>query len=121
MERILIVEDEPLIALDLRYACEDLAIDTVMAATSRSALEALDGARGSPDAIDGAIVDVNLGRGESCGAIVDRLQALEIPFGLNTGDLNRSGEQLDAIDAPIMAKPNVASDVVKRLLELGKR
>lgn len=113
MKCVLLLEDEPFIALDLKYACDDAGIDAVTAATCSQAMDALDRHR-----FDGAVLDVNLGRGETCQAVAERLKAGGVPFVLNTGDLNRAGEFLRNIDAPIIAKPNAASYVIDRLLEL---
>lgn len=114
MKRVLIIEDEPLIALDLRYACEDAGLEAVVVATCRQAMEAID----TGDRIDGAILDVNLGRGETCAAAAQALRERNIPFVLNTGDLDRAGEYLRDIDAPIVPKPSSAEAVVKLLMEL---
>ena len=109
---ILIVEDEPFVALDLKYACEDEGMGAVTVGTCRQAMAMLDEHR-----FDGAILDVNLGPGETCDAIAKALRESGIPFVLNTGDLECAGEFLRGIEAPIMAKPNSAADVVRRLLE----
>ena len=113
LKSILIVEDEPLTALDLRYACEDAGFQAVGVTTSRQAMEAL----GSDTAITGAVLDLNLGRGESCAAIARALRERDIPFVLHTGDKNRSDVDLAAIDAPIIAKPSAAAEVIRSLLD----
>lgn len=117
MQCILIVEDEPFIALDLKFACEDAGISAVTASTTREALAAL----AANDGIDGAVLDVNLGNGETCEAVADALRERGVPFVLNTGDLNRAGEYLRGIDAPILAKPSAANEVVERLLDHGRK
>lgn len=113
MKCVLILEDEPFIALDLQYACEDAGLEAVMARTSRQALDAIAGNK----AIDGAVLDVNLGRGESCEAVARVLRERGVPFVLHTGDLDRTGELLRDMDAPILAKPTAAAAVIERLLE----
>lgn len=114
MKCVLILEDEPLIALDLKYACDDVGIGSVTAATCRQASDALD-----KHTFDGAVLDVNLGRGESCEVVAKALKDRGVPFVLNTGDLDRAGEFLRDMDAPIIGKPNMASQVIARLLELA--
>ena len=114
MKCVLILEDEPLIAIDLQFACEDLGLRSVTAADCGQALEAY-----GLQAFDGAILDVNLGKGETCEAVVRRLRADGIPFILHTGDLNRVGEYLREVGAPIVAKPSPAETVVERLLALA--
>lgn len=110
---ILVVEDEPFVALDLKYACEDQGYEAVTAATSSQALETL-----ADHPVIGAVLDVNLGRGETCEAIAQALKQRSIPFVLHTGDLDRAGEYLRGIKAPIISKPSTASTVIARLLDL---
>lgn len=110
MKWVLILEDEPLIAMDLAMAFEDCSIETVTAVTCAEACTAL-----KDQQIDGAVLDVNLGGGETCEEIAIVLKERAIPFILNTGDLDRSGELLRAIDAPVVAKPTPADRVVERL------
>lgn len=115
MNCILILEDEPLVALDLKYACEDAGLSAVTAANCPQALGALD-----EHPVEGAILDVNLGQGETCERVAAELRKRAIPFVLNTGDLNRAGEFLRGIDAPIIAKPSGADYIVERLLKLRR-
>lgn len=108
---ILIVEDEPLIALDLGYACADAGLAHKTAATSRQAMAIL-----KEGGISGLILDINLGRGETCEGVAAFAQENGIPFVLNTGDLDRVGETLREMNAPIIAKPSSAEAVVSTLL-----
>lgn len=112
-ETILVVEDEPFVALDLKYACEDQGYAAITASTCRQAITAID-----ETAFIGAVLDVNLGRGETCDVVAKALKDRAIPFVLHTGDLDRAGEYLRGIDAPIVAKPSTASAVVSQLLDL---
>lgn len=114
MNRVLILEDEPLIAMDLSMAFEDCAIAAVTAVTCAEASTAL-----AEQAIDGAVLDVNLGKGETCEPVAVELRARGVPFLLHTGDLDRAGEALRDLDAPILAKPSGADDVVSRLFGLN--
>lgn len=112
---VLVLEDEPLIAFDLQQALEDVGIGAVLA---RSCLDAETRLADNP--VDGAILDVNLGQGETCESVALALRAKCIPFILNTGDLDRSGELLRKIEAPIVAKPTPAETVVERLLAVAQ-
>lgn len=109
----LVLEDEPFIALDLKMAFEDIGKDASVASSVAEAAEILD-----RSAIRGAVLDVNLGHGETCWPIAERLAAMGVPFILHTGDLDREGERLRALDVPIIAKPSLAETVVERLLAL---
>ena len=114
MKRILILEDEPLIAMDLQLAFEDAGTDAVVTVCCEDALEAIR----STD-FDGAVLDVNLGQGETCEPVAVDLRKRGIPFLLHTGDLDRAGEALRDLEAPILAKPSGAEDVVSKLLGLN--
>ena len=111
---VLVLEDEPLIAMDLQWALEDAGIDAV---TARSCPEAMDALKNK--AVDGAILDVNLGKGQTCESAAMELHRLGLPFVLNTGDLDRSGELLRRINAPVVAKPTPSEMVVERLLAIA--
>ena len=114
MKNILILEDEPFIALDLQLAFEDAGANAVVTVSCDEAFEAI----ASTD-FDGAVLDVNLGKGETCEPVAVELRTRRIPFLLHTGDLNRAGEALRDLEAPIMAKPSGAEDVVSRLFGLN--
>ena len=114
-KRYLIVEDEPLIAMDLEFAFADANALSVSASSVDAALAAIDRFR-----FDGAVLDVNLGRGETCERAARRLTELGIPFVLHTGDLNRVGELLRSLGAPILPKPLAAEEVVRHVMGLTR-
>lgn len=110
---VLILEDEPFIAMDLNLAFEDADIVAHTATTTRAALELY---RKKP--IAAAVLDVNLGGGETCLAMAQELKRNSVPFVLHTGDLDRAGELIRNIDAPIIAKPANVRLVVEQVLAL---
>jgi len=61
---------------------------------------------------------VNLGRSETCEPVAVELKKRGVPFLLHTGDLDRTGEALRELNAPIMAKPSGAEEVVAKLFGL---
>lgn len=77
---VLVVEDEPYIALDVAFAIEDA--DGQVAGPAASAAEALALISGGP--VDAAILDVNLGD-EDISPVVAKLTELGIPMILQTG------------------------------------
>ncbi len=110
VRRILIVEDEPLIAMMLEDFLETLDRELVGSVDSvAGALELV--ARGG---IDGAILDVNLRAGEQSWPVADALAAAGVPFVLATGG---SGDAI--IEAhrgcPVLAKPFTLDAVEKAL------
>jgi DNA-binding NtrC family response regulator len=79
-KRILVVEDEPIVAMMLEDLLEDLGAVTVgPASTVSEASRLIDG-----HALNGAILDINLGT-ERSHAIALRLQDLGVPFIFATG------------------------------------
>jgi len=79
--RVLIVEDEYLLAEELRHELTEAgAIVTGMASTVKDALALIDGG----GELDGAILDVNIG-GKPVFAVADRLMDLGVPFVFTTG------------------------------------
>lgn len=115
----LLLEDEPLILLDLEFAVEDAGGQFVSTACPAQALAFI--AAADP-AIDLAILDVNLGRGETCEAVARELQARGIPFILHSGDLDRRNETIRTIGARVVAKPASTGRVVaEAVAELRQR
>jgi len=107
--RILVLEDEPLIAMALEDWLAELGHDTVgPVASAPAALAAI--AATSPDA---AILDVTLRGGDSYG-VAAALRERGIPFVFATG---RDVAAIDArfADAPILTKP-FQEDAVRRVL-----
>jgi DNA-binding response OmpR family regulator len=111
LQRILIVEDEPLIAMMLEDFLEALNKTHVATCDSvNAALAVIDAER--PDA---AILDVNLSGGEKSWPVADALAAHNIPFVLSTG----GGEDVPAhAGRPRLVKPYTMENVAKALAEL---
>jgi CheY-like chemotaxis protein len=95
---ILIVEDEPLVALDVRAALNAAGASVVSAANCSEALRMVD----SPG-LSAAIVDIDLGRGEDCSEVCERLSERRIPFLFFTGEV-RPNILLKWPDAPVLTK-----------------
>lgn len=111
--QVLILEDEPFIAMDLRFAFEDAGVEAYTASTCDQAMALIE-----QQAIDVAVLDVNLGNGETCEDVAFTLRNSGKPFALHTGDLDRAGEYLRKMKAPIIAKPTPADRVVEQILAL---
>ena len=110
---VLILDDEPIILMDLEFALEDAGAVVLDARSVDEALELIE--RQLPDA---AILDVNLGRGTTCAPVALRLHKLGVPFVLHTGDLDRQGELVETLGAPVIPKPSSGPQVVRRVLGL---
>jgi CheY-like chemotaxis protein len=108
---VLIVEDEPLIALDLHDALHKAGASILAATTVNEALELIAYAQ-----ICAAIVDVSLG-GDDCSSVCAALAKRSIPFMFYTG--YSSGEALSAWShAPAVSKPAPSSTMVDTIVQL---
>ncbi|MBN8807437.1 MAG: response regulator [Sphingomonas sp.] len=112
VQRILIVEDEPLIAMMLEDFVDALGktcvgtCDTVQSALATIADE-------TPDAV---ILDVNLSGGEKSWPVADALAEKGIPFVLSSG----GDEVVDGhADRPRLSKPFTMDGMEKALAALG--
>lgn len=99
VDRVLILEDEPLIAADIAFILRRAGYVALGPAHDVAAAHALLDA----GVVDAAILDVNLG--QSCDfETADRLEAEGIPFCFLTGHSRRIVEGRFA-DRPMLAKP----------------
>ncbi|SEL37100.1 Response regulator receiver domain-containing protein [Roseovarius nanhaiticus] len=102
MRRILVLDDEALIALDLAGVLEDEGFAVCGPYNSvDDALDAIDA-----HAPDGAILDVNLGQDKTSAPVADRLGQHDIPFAFLTG-YEQIDEKLEERhrDRPRLGKP----------------
>ena len=113
-QHILLVEDEPLIAMMLEDFLDILG--KTVAGSADCVADAL--ARIAQGGIDAAILDVNLRGGEKSWPVADALAAAGIPFVLATGG---SGDAVapEHRDRPVLAKPFTMDGVEKALADLG--
>jgi len=114
MSRVLIVEDEPLIAMMLEDFLD--VLDHTCAGTADSVAEAL--ALVESAAPEAAILDVNLRGGEKSWKIADALAAADIPFVFATGG-GSDGLPEEHRARPQLAKPFTIDGVKKALDALG--
>ena len=112
-QRILIVEDEPLIAMML----EDLLdmLGKAVAGTADNIVSAL--ALVEAGGLDGAILDVNLRGGEVSWPVADALAAAGVPFLIATGGSDDAIAEAHR-GRPVLAKPFTMDGVEKALAAL---
>ncbi len=108
---ILLVDDEPLILMDLEFAAEDLGLRCL---TATNVAQALAFAENEP--VDCAVLDVSLKANETCLPIARALDAKDIPYVIHSGDLDRQNERIRSLDAPRFAKPCQSSTVIREAL-----
>ncbi len=114
--RVLVVEDQMLIAMDLEQMLGDHGATDVI--TAGSTAEALDKLRGvTPDV---AILDVNLGS-ETSARVAEELTRRGVPFAFATGYSDRSMISAQFSAAPVVRKPYEATAIVNQIARLLKR
>lgn len=109
--RVLVVEDEALVAMLLEDMLSDLGAQVV--ATAGSVKEAVDLARAG--GLDVAILDVNLGS-DSSAPVAEALAAAGTPFVFATG-YGESGVPEAFRGRPALQKPYGMNDVARLLAE----
>ena len=111
--RILVVEDEMLLLMNIEMALEELGCSDIRAAASVAEALALLDLR----EFDAALLDVNLG-GEKSYPVADALIARGIPFAFSTG-YGDHGDRAELGDRPLLRKPYLRSDLVAVLEQLA--
>jgi len=114
--RVLVVEDEPLVALQIREALAEAGC-TILGPAS-GLVEAVEQLSGTP--IDMAILDVNLG-GTPSFPVADILRARRVPFAFCTGYAGAAELPPRFAGVPILAKPFVVDDLIGTLGRLGEQ
>lgn len=115
-KRVLIVEDEALLALELQFAFEDEGAEVIGPAMS---LDMALGVVALHDEIDYAVLDVDIA-GKEVYPVAAILQQRGVPFLFHTGHGSRS--QLAAMfpGAVTCIKPAMPNALVLQLLRLGR-
>ena len=105
---ILLLEDEPVILMDLEFAAEDYGSEPLSAAGIDMALRLI----ATAGRVDVGVLDVSLGNGTNCVPVACELRRRGIPFILYSGDLDRQEETVRELEAPLIAKPMAADKVI---------
>ena len=116
---ILLLEDEPLILMDLEMAAQDQGCHPITATTPEAALLAL----AEPNKqINIAVLDVSLGGGKTCLQVAQALNDAGIPYILHSGDLDRYDERVRSLGAQLVPKPTHSDEVIRIALgHIGER
>lgn len=112
---ILLLEDEPIILMDLEYAVEDLGLRPLCATSVGEALGLLETAQG----LIAAVLDVSLARGQTCVPVAMELERMGVPFLLHSGDLNRADETVRRLGVRHITKPANADNVIAAAVGLA--
>ena len=111
--RVLVVEDEAMVAMMLEDMLDDLGCRVVGPAASLAA--GLELARSAP--LDAAVLDVNLA-GEKVFPIADALSERGVPFVYATG-YGRAGLREEDTARPVVQKPYSTQDLARTLRAAG--
>ena len=107
-QHVLVIEDEPLIALDLEQALSSVGATVIKAGTVANALEAA----ATPE-VTAAIVDLSL-HGRSVRDVVERLTTRDLAFIFYTGHVD-TPTAAACPSVPFLVKPMLAAQVVDML------
>jgi response regulator RpfG family c-di-GMP phosphodiesterase len=110
---ILVVDDEPLIAIGLNDALRDAGAEVLTAHDLTTALEAA-----VNSSVSAAILDVQLGASD-CGAVCAALTSQEVPFMFLTG-FDSHDVLKEWASIPTLAKPTGEAELVARVEALLK-
>jgi CheY-like chemotaxis protein len=112
-KRILIVEDEMMIAMLIEDMVRDLGHEPIgPAMTVEKALE-----MATAEALDAAILDVNLGKGAPSTPIAEALKSRGVPFLFATG-YGSKGRPDEFGEAPVLQKPFSLDDLSRTLSQI---
>lgn len=115
--RALLIEDEAMVAMLLEDLLQDLGCE--VGATAANAREALVAARTCQ--VDFALLDVNLGDGQTSLAAANVLRERHVPYAWVTG-YGVQGVPLEHADAPLLQKPvspSLLAQVVEKFVSGG--
>lgn len=113
--RILVVEDEYLIAMDVKDWL--MAAGATVVGPVPSVDQALDLI--ANDGLAAAILDVNLGNGDTVFPLAAELGVLGVPYLFATGDVRLADADADGDrDRPRLTKPYLEAELVRAVAEL---
>lgn len=109
-KRVLVVEDEILISMDIEHILTDSDFEVV--GPARSLTDAMSLA--AAEYFDIAVIDINLGSGEVIAPVVQMLKARGIPFVFTTGYTDCD----QARDGPCVGKPFTKAALMEAVTNL---
>ena len=113
--KILVAEDEALLALDMELSLGDLGIICVVVATLSEAIALAEGHQ-----FDAAVLDICLGKEDSFPA-AQVLQRRGIPFLFHSGHAMRSEVEREFPGVTLLSKPVTFSRIHSEIMKLAGR
>ena len=115
-KRVLIVEDEAMVALELQYVLEDEGAEVL--GPARSLIKALEEVTHSTD-IDVALLDVDLG-GDSVYPVAELLRLRGVPFAFHTGHASRAEMGALFPGTTTFIKPALPETLIEHLARIAR-
>ncbi len=113
--RILVADDEFLIAIVIEEALRDAGAEIVSAATLSAALK-----EAEDEPLSAALLDIRLGR-QTTEAVADMLAARAVPFVFYSGQAMPDRMRDKHPDARVLAKPVGQGELVEALLDISRQ
>jgi CheY-like chemotaxis protein len=113
--RILITDDEFLIAITIEETLRDAGAETVTAATLPAAMKVA-----ADEPLSAALLDVRLGR-QTTDAVADILSSRQVPFVFYTGQALPADMSRKYAGAEVLAKPARQDAIVEMMLKIVGR
>ena len=114
LSRVLVLEDEALIALDLEFTLRDAGIADIVTATAVDAAVAIIDVQ----RLDAAVLDLHLGQSGWSYEVARRLQAKGVPFIFSSGTV----EIADGFaEIPLVRKPFSTAELLAALDRVAAR
>ena len=111
--RVLVVEDEYLIAMEVKRWLQAAGAEVIGPVPSvEQALDLIE-----DDGLEAAVLDVNLGNGDRAYPVADKLASLGVPYLFATGDV-MVVEASDYQRQPRVEKPYLEAELVRALAKL---
>jgi DNA-binding NtrC family response regulator len=111
---IFLVEDEPLILMDLELAAHDRGCETVSAMGLEAALQKLEQ---KAERIEMAILDISLGGGTNSFPIAAELAKRGIPFIFHSGDREIHRARIQEMQTQLVSKPAPSDQVISHAID----
>ncbi len=111
---ILLLEDEPLIRMDLEFAAEDMGCKPFCAGSVAEAMEHLENGA----AIQVAVLDVTLADNENCLPVALALDKRGIPYVLHSGELDTGDARICSLGRKQIPKPSDSRLVIREAVSL---
>ena len=112
--QILLLDDEPMILMDLEDAARASGHDVLLASNCNEAIERIEAA----ERIDTAVLDFRLGEGRTCTGAARALLSRNVPFVLHSADPDFREADVPLEGVVHITKPSASSDVIEAALAL---